>query len=73
MFAKIRAVSAEGRMSAIVISAMPLVVFAIVNLISPNYFGEVLTDPWFLPMMGVGTALLLLGQIIIWKMVNFRF
>jgi tight adherence protein B len=73
MFAKIRAVSAEGRLSAVIISAMPVVVFAVVNLISPNYFGEVLTDPWFLPMMAVGTALLLLGQIIIWKMVNFRF
>ena len=73
MFAKIRAVSAEGRLSAIVISAMPVVVFAVVNLISPSYFGEVLGDPWFMPMMAVGVALLLLGQVIIWKMVNFRF
>ena len=56
-----------------VISAMPVVVFAVVNIISPSYFGEVLGDPWFMPMMAVGVALLLLGQVIIWKMVNFRF
>lgn len=73
MFAKIRAVSSEGRLSAVVISAMPLVVFAIVNLLSPDYFSGVLDDPWFYPAIGIGVALMLVGQIIIWKMVNFRF
>lgn len=73
MFAKIRAVSAEGRLSAIIVGGMPLVVFAIVNLINPKYFGEVVGDPWFVPMIGFGVVLLLIGQAIIWKMVNFRF
>ena len=73
MFAKIRAVSAEGRLSAVIIGAMPLVVFAVVNIISPKYFGEVAGDPWFWPLMSIGGMLLLVGQLIIWKIVNFRF
>jgi tight adherence protein B len=73
MFAKIRAVSSEGRLSAVIIGAMPLVVFGIVNLISPTYFGDVLDDPWFYPAIGVGVVLMLLGQIVILKLVNFRF
>ncbi len=73
MFPKIRAVSSEGRLSAVIIGAMPLVVFGIVNLISPTYFGDVLDDPWFYPAIGVGVVLMLLGQIVILKLVNFRF
>ena len=73
MFGKIHAVSSEGRLSAVIIGVMPLIVFAVVNLINPNYFGEVLHDPWFpMPIM-IGAALLVIGEVIIWKLVNFRF
>jgi tight adherence protein B len=73
MFAKVRAVSAEGRLSAIVISAMPFVVVAIVSVLNPRYFGEVINDPWFWPPIGCGLLLQFMGMLIIWKMVNFRF
>lgn len=73
MFAKIRAVSAEGRLSAIIVGLMPLVVFALINFLNPKYFGEVSGDPLFFTLIGSGFALLLIGEAIIWKMVNFRF
>lgn len=73
MFAKVRAVSAEGRLSAVVISAMPFVVVAVVSLLNPSYFGEVVNDPWFWPPIGCGLLLQFMGMLIIWKMVNFRF
>jgi tight adherence protein B len=73
MFAKIRAVSAEGRLSGVIISIMPVAVVAVVTLINPKYFGSVLNDPMFWPPIIVGIALLLVGQVIIWRLVNFKF
>ena len=73
MFAKVRAVSAEGRMSALVISLMPFMVVAVVSVLNPAYFGEVINDPWFWPPICIGLVLQLVGVLIIWKMVNFRF
>jgi tight adherence protein B len=73
MLAKVRSVSAEGRLSAVVISLLPAVVVAIVNVLSPSYFSDVINDPYFWPPIIVGITLLLIGVFIIWKMVNFRF
>ena len=73
MFAKIRTVSAEGRMSAVVISLMPAFVILVVNIISPSYFGAVYHDSLFWPLMGLAALLLVTGVVWIWKMVNFRF
>jgi tight adherence protein B len=73
MFAKIRAVSAEGRLSGIFIGLMPLIVFGAVSFLNPGYFAEVYPDPLFLPLMAIAGGLLVLGQAIIWKMVNFKF
>src|ERR1035441_3944189 len=37
---KIRALSADGRMSALVLSLMPFILLAGITLIAPNYFAE---------------------------------
>lgn len=73
MFSKIRAVSAEGRLSGVFIGLMPIVVFVALSLLNPDYFAEVYPDPLFMPLMGIAFVLLVLGQAVIWKMVNFRF
>lgn len=73
MVAKVRSVSAEGRLSAVVIALLPVVVFAIVNFLSPSYFGDVIDDPYFWPPVIFGIILLIIGIFMIWKMVNFRF
>jgi tight adherence protein B len=72
MFKRIKALSAEGRLSALVISALPFCVGGAVWLLNPRYFTEVAPDPLFPIFMGVGVTMLLLGLVIMWKMVNFR-
>jgi tight adherence protein B len=72
MFKRIKALSAEGRLSALVISLLPFCVGGAVWLLNPKYFVEVAPDPLFPIFMGVGATMLLLGLIIMWKMVNFR-
>jgi tight adherence protein B len=70
---KVRALSADGRMSAVVLSFIPFILFGLISLISPSYFGEVREDPLVMPALIYATISLLLGNIVMYRMVNFRF
>lgn len=72
MFRKIRAVSAEGRMSAIIVGGLPVAVAATIHAMRPTYFGEIAHHPAFLPMMGVAATLVVFGWFVTWRMVNFK-
>ncbi|MDX2274120.1 MAG: type II secretion system F family protein [Hyphomonadaceae bacterium] len=69
---KVMALTAEGRMSCIVLAALPLGLFTILSLIRPEFYGAVAGDPLFAPMMSLPPVLLILGVAWIWRMVNFK-
>jgi tight adherence protein B len=69
---KVSALTAEGRMSCMVLAALPIFLFGILSLIRPEFYGLVAGDPLFAPMMTVPPILLVIGTIMIWRMVNFR-
>jgi|SRR6266540_2271659 len=71
--AKIRVLTAEGRLSAVFLSATPFVLFAIITLIHPAYFGDVRNHPFILPVAALASFLLISGNIIMYRMVNFKF
>ena len=72
MFKKIKALSAEGRLSAVVLSFLPFAVGALIFTGNPNFYLRVADDPLFLPMMGAALGLMLAGIYIMYRMVNFR-
>jgi len=70
---KIRALSADGRISALVLSLMPFLLFGGIELISPSYFGEIRDNPIIGPALIYGVLSLAVGNFVMYRMVNFKF
>ncbi len=69
---KIKAMSAEGRISAVILSCIPFLMVGLNSIITPSYYGDVMGDPLFMPMAMVGLALIVLNGAILFRLVNFR-
>jgi tight adherence protein B len=72
MRAKIRALSAEGRFSAVLLSILPFALMGFIVLVRPMYYSAVADDPVFMPILGIGLVLMVLGIIVMYRLVNFR-
>jgi tight adherence protein B len=70
---KIRALSSEGRLSAIALSLTPFILFAIISLLAPDYFVSVKDHPITIPALIVGLLMLVVGNVVLYRMVNFKF
>ncbi|ESZ22703.1 type II secretion system F family protein [Mesorhizobium sp. L48C026A00] len=70
---KVKALSAEGRVSAWIISLFPLVMFLILQITAPSYYGGVWHDPLIMPVFLIFGTWALLGDFIMYRMVNFDF
>lgn len=69
---KVKALSSEGRMSAWVLSVLPVLTLLGLTLTAPQYYAQVMDDPAFWPFAGLAMGLMTLGIFVMWKMVNFR-
>ncbi|TPN89355.1 type II secretion system F family protein [Mesorhizobium sp. CU2] len=70
---KIKSLSAEGRMSAWIISLFPVLMFLVLWGIAPSYYGDVWGSPLILPVFVLFGGWALLGDYIMYRMVNFDF
>ncbi len=72
MMMKVRALSSEGRMTAIMLTALPVLAFTMLFILNPKFYLDVADDPAFVPGF-VGLILLYsVGFITIRRMVDLK-
>ena len=72
MYLKVRALSSEGRMTAIMLTVLPLFAFALLFLFNPEFYLDVADDPAFLPGFITLIVMYVIGFIAIRKMVDLK-
>jgi tight adherence protein B len=69
---KVRALAAEGRASAMILSSLPVGIFLIINLIAPDFYRSVWHFDATKIGLGVAISWMFVGTLIMYRMVNFK-
>jgi tight adherence protein B len=69
---QVKALTAEGRLSGVVLIALPFVLFLVMLHIKPDYIATLWTDPIGIRMAVFGIMLQILGAVVIKKIVDIK-
>lgn len=69
---KIKALSAEAKMSAMIIGALPVVVMVIITLAAPDYMHELYYTSTGHRNLMIGAGMMFMGTMVMRKMINFK-
>lgn len=69
---KIRALAAEGRASALILSSLPIVMFLVIQVITPEFYGSVWHEDLTKISLAIAGSWMAIGNLIMYRMVNFR-
>jgi tight adherence protein B len=69
---RVKAISAEGRISAMLLSCLPVLIYVATTLSAPTYYGDVMDSPYFMPIAGTIVALVVSNALALYKLTNFR-
>jgi tight adherence protein B len=72
LLGKIRVLSAEGRMSALILCALPFVLAGVINIIHPKFMAVLWTDPMGLKMIYTALVMMMLGALWMRKIIRIR-
>lgn len=70
---KVRSISTEGRMSAYILTAVPVLLGAGIMVLMPSFYRDVWHEPMTWYMLAGSVFWLVLGNVMMFKMANFRF
>jgi tight adherence protein B len=70
---KIKGLSAEGRVGAMILTAAPFMIFVAINTLNPEFYGEVWDRPATSWVLGCALGWMGVGNLIMRRMINFRF
>jgi tight adherence protein B len=69
---KVKALAAEGKFSALFLSALPIAIFFMIRLVAPDFYGSVWKHDMTKIGLGMAGGWMLMGNILMYRMVNFR-
>ncbi len=70
---RVQALASEGRMSAVVLSLLPLFLISFVGLTQPAFYTSKFADPIFWPIVTLTLILYGIGQVVMHRIVNFKY
>lgn len=70
---KAKAISAEGRLTAYFLTAVPFLIFGMTMITNPNYYWGVRNDPLFVPMFVAIVVLVAANAVILNKLAKIRY
>lgn len=68
----VRVLSAEGRLSAQILTVLPFALALIVNILNPKFMSLLWTDPMGIKMVGIALVMVLLGIYWMWRVIKIR-
>ncbi|MCV2865631.1 type II secretion system F family protein [Albidovulum sediminicola] len=69
---RIQAISAEGRLTSIFLSALPIFILVFTQMSSPSYYMGVIDDPLFKPFAIIIGTLIVVNYLVLRRLVDFR-
>jgi tight adherence protein B len=69
---KIRALAAEGRASALILSSLPIAMFLIIQFVAPDFYATVWSEDITKTALMLAGAWMGVGNFIMYRLVNFR-
>lgn len=70
---KIKAISAEGRLSSLILTILPVIIYLSIEVSTPTFYGDVRSDPLFPYFAQVIIGLTIAQGFILKRLVKFRF
>jgi tight adherence protein B len=69
---KVRALAAEGRASALILSSLPILMFGVVQIVAPDFYGSVWKFDLTKMVLGCAIGWMMVGNLAMYKLVNFK-
>jgi tight adherence protein B len=69
---KIRALAAEGRASATILSALPIAMFLVINVVAPDFYASVWHENITKIALAAAGGWMTIGILIMYRLVNFK-
>lgn len=72
LFAKVRVLAAEGKMSAYILTALPFLVAGAINALNPKYLAVLLTDPVGINLVYGAVVIMAIGVFVMWRIIDIK-
>jgi tight adherence protein B len=69
---KIKALAAEGRASALILSSLPIAIFLVIQVVAPDFYGSVWNEDLTRKALMAAGTWMGIGNFIMYRLVNFR-
>jgi tight adherence protein B len=72
IYREVRVRTAQGRLTAGILIALPIMMMLILGSLNPHYIGVLFTDPMGPTVLIIAAVLQIIGSAILWKIIHFE-